>query len=505
MTMRLLLFASLCSAATCFGAETSRKFAPEFFVFENGARFGSTENQIKVLKELGFDSLGSAKPHDLPARIKLHEASGLRISSLYIGGRIGGGNDVKAINPAIPESIRHLKGHDTIIELTVQGGRNNTDEEAVAFVQEVADMAKESGLRVVLYPHAGFYVDTLGDAVRIARLSGRANVGAMFNLCHFLKVEPKADLRETLENAGDLLWRVSICGADTNGTTWGELIQTLDRGSFDQKAFLKLMREIGFTGDVGLQCYAIRGDARDNLGRSIAAWRKHLAASLIDPSTTPAALPNPIAHWKLDDADAVARDSAGTHHGRIVGSKSASGKVGRSLEFVRQRGDHVEIPYSKDFAISTFTVSAWVYLTKEPTFSGILGTRHNGEHTFDLKVNDAKVHGDIGDGLNWIETKVNFYAEDTGSNGQGGDLPIERWFHIAYVIDAGKGECRLYLDADLKKRIPFTGKPILMTPQQKMHIGHSSGTEFMDGRIDELKIWNVPLTTEQVSKAAGIR
>ena len=276
--MRALVLFILVSTISGFGADAPPKFAPEFFVFENGVRFGPTEKQIEVLKGLGFDSLGSAKPHNLPGRIKLHQASGLRISSLYIGGKIGGGRDVKAINPAIPESIRQLQGQDTIIELTVQRGPENTDAAAVAFVREVADLAKESGLRVVLYPHAGFYVDTLSDAVRIARLSGRENVGAMFNLCHFLKVEPNADLRKTLASAGDLLWRVSTCGADTNGQNWGELIQTLDRGSFDQVAFLKFLREIGYSGDVGLQCYAIRGDPKNNLARSIAVWRKYLAA-----------------------------------------------------------------------------------------------------------------------------------------------------------------------------------------------------------------------------------
>ena len=209
-------------------------------------------------------------------------------------------------------------------------------------------------------------------------------------------------------------------------------------------------------------------------------------------------LPRPIAHWKLDDEGDVARDSAGSHHGKIVGAESASGRIGKALEFVRKEGDHVAIPYSEDFALSTFTVSAWVYLTREPTFSGILGTRHGGDQTFDMKVNDAKVHGDIGDGTNWIETAVNFYADDTGTNGEGGDLAIKRWYHIVYVIDSGKQECRLYLDADLKKRIAFSGKPVLMTPANTMHIGHSSGTEFMDGIIDEVRIWNQALTSGQV-------
>lgn len=207
----------------------------------------------------------------------------------------------------------------------------------------------------------------------------------------------------------------------------------------------------------------------------------------------------PIAHWAMDDQGAVARDSVGSHHGRYIGATPTKGRVDGAREFVRARGDHVVIPYSKDLAISTFTVSAWVLLTKPPTFSGILGTRHGGEHTFDLKVNAAKVHGDIGNGSSWIETAVNFYADDRGRNGQGGDLQLNRWFHIVYVIDAGAQECRLYLDADLKKTIPFEGTPILMTPVSTMHIGHSSGTEFMDGIIDDVKIWNRPLTIQQVN------
>lgn len=208
--------------------------------------------------------------------------------------------------------------------------------------------------------------------------------------------------------------------------------------------------------------------------------------------------PKPIAHWKLDDQGDVAKDSAGSHDGKILGAQLAPGKFGNSFEFVRREGDHVAIPYADDLALSTFTVSAWVYLTRDPTFSGILGTRHGGDQTFDMKVNADKVHGDIGDGKKWIETAVNFYSGDTGTNGQGGDLSLKRWYHIVYVIDNANKECLLYLDADLKKRIPFRGDPILMTPANTMHIGHSSGTEFMDGRIDEVKIWNRALTAAQV-------
>ncbi|MBC8354968.1 MAG: prolyl oligopeptidase family serine peptidase [Planctomycetes bacterium] len=215
-------------------------------------------------------------------------------------------------------------------------------------------------------------------------------------------------------------------------------------------------------------------------------------------------LPKPIAHWALDEAEGdIAQDSAGEHHGKIVGASATSGKIEGARLFDRSKRDHVSIDYSKQFELSTFTVSAWVKLTRPPTFSGILGTRFGGECTFDMKVNDAKVHGDIGDGKSWIETKVNFYADDTGSNEQGGDLALGEWFHIVYVIDNERQQCRLYLDADLKKTIAFKGTPRLMQPGQEMRIGNSSSDEFMDGIIDDVRIWATALTEPQVRMLYG--
>lgn len=210
--------------------------------------------------------------------------------------------------------------------------------------------------------------------------------------------------------------------------------------------------------------------------------------------------PSPIAHWKLDDEGREARDSAGEHHGVIHNAKSHEGKIGKGLLFDRAKGDHISIPYSPDFEIGTFTVSAWVWLTKEPTFSGILGSRSGGEFNFDMKVNADKVHGDIGDGIRWIDTKINFYKNDTGSNGQGGDLDLQRWYLVTFVVDNQRKECRLYLDADLKKTIPFIGEPRLMRSDQTLQIGNTGTDEYMDGVIDDVRIWKHALTSEQVRK-----
>ncbi|MEK9984204.1 MAG: TIM barrel protein [Opitutae bacterium] len=255
----------------------SKPKALPVFAFQNGVHFKTTSERVKVLKELGYDGIGSAKltQSDLPLleRLKLYEDSGLQLFSFYVGGRLGKNGHSYA--KEISEAIAQLKGRDTILELYIQGSKtSHTDEHAVAFVQEIADQAKDSGLRVVLYPHTGFYVDTIGDAVRVARKCKRDNVGVMFNLCHYLKVEPKTDLKAALTEAKPLLWQVSTSGAEIGGNNWGQLIQTLDRGTFDQNNLFQILRELGFSGNVGFQCYAIRGDSRENLKRSIEAWNK---------------------------------------------------------------------------------------------------------------------------------------------------------------------------------------------------------------------------------------
>lgn len=144
---------------------------------------------------------------------------------------------------------------------------------------EIANKAKEACLGVVLYPHANFHIERLDHALRIAKATGCDNVGVAFNLCHFLKVQPKDALGTALEAAKPLLWSVSICGVDTDGTDWSTLIRPLDEGTFDQAALLRCLRGIGFKGPLGLQCFNIKIDPKQNLARSMNAWTKHLASS----------------------------------------------------------------------------------------------------------------------------------------------------------------------------------------------------------------------------------
>ena len=243
----------------------------DLFVFQNGVHFSTSAERIAVLKALGYDGIGSARPGDLANRVEAYSAADLSFFSVYVGAKLQG--EGMTVPEQIVKSIAELKGSGTVIELFVQGSKKaNTDDEAVAFVRKVAALAEESQLKVVLYPHSNFYIDKLSDAVRIANKADRKNVGVMFNLCHFLKVEPTSDLASELKAAGDLLWRVSLSGASKGGKQWSELIQPLGKGDYDVRAVLDLLDQVGYKGPVGLQCYGIKGDCRVNLKQSISAW-----------------------------------------------------------------------------------------------------------------------------------------------------------------------------------------------------------------------------------------
>jgi len=94
-----------------------------------------------------------------------------------------------------------------------------------------------------------------------------------FNLCHWLRVDDEKNMKSLIESAMPHLFVVSINGADSGGKDWKTLIQTLDRGTFDVRKFLKTLADSGFTGPIGFQGYGIGGDAHDNLNRTMDACR----------------------------------------------------------------------------------------------------------------------------------------------------------------------------------------------------------------------------------------
>jgi sugar phosphate isomerase/epimerase len=201
----------------------------------------------------------------------------LRMFAVYLGSNIDA--DQPSYGPELKEAIEVLKGSNSILWLFVQSkklkpSQSEGDAHAVKVIREISDMAAEAGLRVALYPHAGFWIEKVEDAVRVAKKVDRKNVGITFNLCHWLRTEDEKNMRSLIISAMPHLFVVSINGADSGGKDWKQLIQTLDRGTFNIGRFLRTLTRAGYTGPIGFQGYGIGGDAYDNLKRTMDAWHK---------------------------------------------------------------------------------------------------------------------------------------------------------------------------------------------------------------------------------------
>jgi sugar phosphate isomerase/epimerase len=251
-----------------------QKLTNPFFAFDNGTGRDQKlpiAEQAELVKRTGYAGIGYTGALRVPEMLQALEGRGLKMFSIYVAVRVE--PDKPAYDAELPEAIRQLKGHGTVIWLTVQGTGADAEQHAVQRVREVADMAAASGLRVVLYPHMGFYVGRIEEALRMREKVDRSNLGITFNLTHFLAVKDEPNLDQRLREAMPYLEMVSINGAEHEGG-WDRLILPLDRGAFDVFGFLKKLVAAGYKGPIGLQCYQVPGDIEENLRRSMAAWHK---------------------------------------------------------------------------------------------------------------------------------------------------------------------------------------------------------------------------------------
>jgi len=262
-------FAILSSAVLLVNVASSRPF----FAFDNGLNdVKGLEEKAALLAELGYDGI-AWRPGQTAEMLAALDKHGLKMFSTYV--TLQADMEKCPVPEPVVAEIKALKGRQTAVWLNVAG--KSTDEVVVPAIQQLCDLCAELDLKVVIYPHAGCHTDTVATALRLVKAAGRKNLGLTFNLCHFLKQDDEADLAPTIRAAAPHLWLVSVNGADggdTKAMNWDRLIRPLGEGDFDVAKVLKLLDEVGYQGPVGLQCFAIKQPAREQLTKSMAAWKK---------------------------------------------------------------------------------------------------------------------------------------------------------------------------------------------------------------------------------------
>jgi len=256
-----------------------------FFPFCIGAgdsKKRTLAQQATMLKELGYEGSGynNMRLKGIEERAKTLSDEGLRLFQVYF--RVHLNESETFDEKRLAEFLPSLKPHKTQLALIIKGAKpsdRRLDDKAVAIIKRIADMARPYGVTVVFYHHGAVWLETCSDGVRIAKKVNRpGEVGAMFNLWHWMRRDKNRDLRSVLEEAQPWLMAVSINGTDTPEKMYArqeeKAVVPLDESIYDLNEILDILRDIKYSGPIGMQCHGIRGDARLHLERSMGVWKR---------------------------------------------------------------------------------------------------------------------------------------------------------------------------------------------------------------------------------------
>lgn len=205
----------------------------------------------------------------------------------------------------------------------------------------------------------------------------------------------------------------------------------------------------------------------------------------------------PLAHWELDEAiGSIAADSSGNDNdGTVVGNpgwRPAGGWIGGAFDFDGRSHIRVQNPKGFNFAPNSFSVSAWIYPRE---------TR--GSWHAILEYNRDAVNGNRF-GI-WLDNEGRFHFR-VGSNTwhSAQNLVANQWYLVTATFDAVTKTMSLYVNGVLDGTATYQ-KGFVTPTLSTLIIGAcgSADDEFFKGLIDDVRIYKVALSADDVLMLAG--
>ena len=264
----------------------------DLFPFQNGvsdSHYNTPQKQVQLLLDNDYPGMEKEKLEGFDELYEALKNHNLNLYTIYF--KVDLDKPHQPYDPMFEQVLSKLQGSETMFWLHVQSkdfppSSAEYDRIAVPILQEMADLANRYGIRLMLYPHRWYWVESPEDAIRVAQKVNRRNFGMTFNLCHYLSLEdqngrdPWERLPALAKASRPYLFAISLNGADASAgnvkKVWTKFIQPLGQGDFDTFRFLKLFVDLGFDGPVGLQCYNIKADKAVHLKQSMQVWKTYL-------------------------------------------------------------------------------------------------------------------------------------------------------------------------------------------------------------------------------------
>jgi len=210
---------------------------------------------------------------------------------------------------------------------------------------------------------------------------------------------------------------------------------------------------------------------------------------------------NCIGEWNFNEACGTkVEDTSGTgRHGTLTymsvddprESDWVMGRITKALQFGTNTNSRVSIPSLSTSYYKGMTVSAWVKYenitdTDKAIASGLTGSSSGG-----LFQN--------GSGISF---QANISGTQVTATSSSGYIAVGEWAHVAAAVDMSAKTITLYINGVVRGTQSFT-QTSLDAGANPMHIGNGSALNnpFL-GCIDDVKLYNRPLATEEITYLA---
>ena len=213
-----------------------------------------------------------------------------------------------------------------------------------------------------------------------------------------------------------------------------------------------------------------------------------------------------VAHWNFEDSsDSIVTDSAGefANDATILSgtSRTTDSKVGsKALSFSGNGELDVVEPGNEIAFTGSHTITLWAKTNYSTTDKMAIFSHASGRNDANPRFWFAKRNGNTN-----VEYVLNYdgftsndnmqYQESTHISEQGSPLFDGTWNHYAAVYDMSAGERYLYINGTQVASQSFSG-PLEDGPN--VTIGHYKGKFNYEGTLDDMRLYNRPLTGSEI-------
>jgi hypothetical protein len=201
-----------------------------------------------------------------------------------------------------------------------------------------------------------------------------------------------------------------------------------------------------------------------------------------------------VSHYTMDGD--VSDQSGHGADGRIVGDVTfVAGPTGEAVHFAP--GSYVDLgtPGALSLAgVPDMTVAAWVKAESLDRYAGIVSNSEGGtadKVRFSLEYYDDRLRVTWGDGT----TCSRYYAAPDSLN------PTGEWYHVAVVTSSQDGTLRLFVNGEQSgPTYELANELALSTTGWRIGDNYSNPNYTWEGAIDDVRIYNVALSTEEIGQ-----